>query len=688
MGACETGADRLLPARFRTGASDVPTAQPSAGPPQDAVMLRGNGVFGEPLVAWGRRSERGIELVDPTTPTFDAATGRGGIETIDQDGDDAPVVTPDGTVDAEALSAHVLGRFVYDYWLHAHGRRSWDGQGASLISYINYGGEDECNAFFDDAAEAPRIVYGDDCVVDDRRVIVSEIEIDTAAHEITHGVISTSSNLVYSGQPGSLNEGFADYFGNVIGDRYLGRDSDAVFERACEGMGTTAECIENPDGSRSLRYLLTGATLADYLYVLDLPDRFVENDIIDQDDGGVHVNSAVLVQALWSIRRRLADADGTSMLESPLVTMFDGVVYRTLTEHIDSTASFLDVRAALEAGVAGLDTPVLVRDVVREELDRHRWCACVDPPPDGSTALVVDGAPQLAPTASATRTAWVELVESDYDGDVVFVDGSGERQRVEGVAGASTVGLAGGLVVIGEWSGAGPTVRTYDPHGRVLRVADEDISEADLEVGIATDEAFAAWTNTSAHEIRSVDANGAITSTPMPSAVEGELVSAIGAGGGSIVVATRDGSIVVWRPGGEAVVVAQLGRNVVAVDVWGDRVATASIGEIGSSAEIVLIQGGVERELSNSAAPFGLAMSDHAVVWAERVGPLGGRVAEVSKTYLADTDLYVHRIGAGTTGLLLERRGQQGFPHIASGRVVWQDAAHGGDDVSTMPLGP
>ena len=37
--------------------------------------------------------------------------------------------------------------------------------------------------------------------------------LDIVAHEVTHGVISSSADLLYYNQSGALNEAFADIFG-------------------------------------------------------------------------------------------------------------------------------------------------------------------------------------------------------------------------------------------------------------------------------------------------------------------------------------------------------------------------------------------------------------------------------------------------------------------------------------------
>ncbi len=146
------------------------------------------------------------------------------------------VVSPDTKIrDAEAMAAQALSRDVYDYYASL-GRDSWDGQGGSMVSSVHYGPSDFCNSFFTSSLRQPQMVYGNPCTTDaEGQAEVTEVEIDTAGHEITHGVTATSAGLKYTGQSGALNESFSDYFGNVIGNRVKGTDSVAIFEGGCTG---------------------------------------------------------------------------------------------------------------------------------------------------------------------------------------------------------------------------------------------------------------------------------------------------------------------------------------------------------------------------------------------------------------------------------------------------------------------
>ena len=55
--------------------------------------------------------------------------------------------------------------------------------------------------------------YGDG---DGRIFIRFTKSFDVVGHELTHGVISHTCNLVYSKEPGALNEHFADVFGSLV----------------------------------------------------------------------------------------------------------------------------------------------------------------------------------------------------------------------------------------------------------------------------------------------------------------------------------------------------------------------------------------------------------------------------------------------------------------------------------------
>ena len=284
---------------------DVPAPRPPLEPrsresPQpcdpdpNSVEITGPNPIGGTLTGHGVQTDKGVALVDTTTPSWDQDSASGGISTYDatkvKNSSQLPgklVVSPDTKIrDAEAMAAQALSRDVYDYYA-ALGRDSWDGQGGSMVSTVHYGPSDFCNSFFTSSLRQPQMVYGNPCTTSQGQAEVTEVEIDTAGHEITHGVTATSAGLKYTGQSGALNESFSDYFGNVIGNQVKGTDSVAIFEGGCTGYTEeTIFCTRNPDGSLSLRYMLTGNDFDDYLRALDPGYRLKLLGFSSQDQGG------------------------------------------------------------------------------------------------------------------------------------------------------------------------------------------------------------------------------------------------------------------------------------------------------------------------------------------------------------------------------------------------------------------
>ncbi len=92
---------------------------------------------------------------------------------------------------------------------------------------------------------------------------------------------------------------------------------------------------------------------------------------------------------------------------------------------------------------------------------------------------------------------------------------------------------------------------------------------------------------------------------------------------------------------------------------------------------------GQQFRLSGAAAPFGVTMNDRYVVWAENKGPLEAGVAGGGLAATRTPTSTWPRSASGKVYDLIPEGGQQGFPSLSGNRLVWQDAAFGGDDVLT-----
>ena len=340
-----TAHSRALPPLSLSTAEGQATRAPYVAPVMAApegkdVGVTGTGPFGTKYKARGLQTDQGVRLIDTTTPIYKSGTGQGGIYTFtaeDQPDDKVafpgkPYIQRTGTTitDPDAIAAHALARVVIDAYATLFGRRSWDGRGGSTIATVNLGGKRWCsNAFFSWDMNPPQMVFGNPCP----GAVTEETVPSTTAHEITHGVTATSSGLNYVGQSGALNESFSDYLGMVIANRYTRGDGAAYGADGCAAVKKLGSgCMVELDGGRfATRNLLNGATYEDYLYLLDLPYRSFLTDTDYNDEAGVHFNSAIWNNALWSIRTRLARMDGTSGNKSPMARAFDKAVYTALT---------------------------------------------------------------------------------------------------------------------------------------------------------------------------------------------------------------------------------------------------------------------------------------------------------------------------------------------------------------------
>jgi Zn-dependent metalloprotease len=104
-----------------------------------------------------------------------------------------------------AVEAHYGAAQTYDYF-KGLGRNGIFGDGKGVPSIVHFGDNTE-NAYWD----GKQMLYGDGA--DNAKPVVS---LDIAGHEMTHGVTERTANLIYSGEPGGLNEATSDIFGAMV----------------------------------------------------------------------------------------------------------------------------------------------------------------------------------------------------------------------------------------------------------------------------------------------------------------------------------------------------------------------------------------------------------------------------------------------------------------------------------------
>jgi hypothetical protein len=673
------GADVVAPAAYaaRAGAPDPGSVEVTGKDPQ-----------GRDLTAFGLQAEGRVELTDTTTQAWDDTTRTGAVQTFDaatvKNDAGLPgrlVTSPSTTItDAEALAAQAYSHRIVDYY-ESLGRDSWDGQGGPLVSSIHYGPETYCNAMFANYLRQPQMVYGNPCVAQGKQLNSTFVEPDIAAHEITHGVTQTSAGLLYTGQSGALNESFSDYFGNVIGNLIHGSDSAALGEDSCVGVtGTNPLCLQNPDGSTSTRYLLNGTDFDDYLRVLNPGQRLIQLINYRQDLGGVHYNSAIWNNALWSIRSRLARIDGEPGNDSPLAHDFDRAVYGALTTRLTPTSGFLDARAAVEQVIvdSGLD-PVVLR-TAREVFDASLICSgCPDTGELAGDSVSTSPQTQLHPSISGDKVLWLDLgANTNYSGHAAVTElGSGGTPALSAASDALEVGFAGDAVLALDVRGR---VSRTDPSGATTQLDQVD-AVATLSAGLAGSDAGGAWLSRGT-TVKYVDSKGAVFQTDV-TGLQGDTITSVGAGGGTVALGTDQGRLFSWHPGSGGVrEVGRMTGAVLSIATYGGPLFA-----IDDAHHSVVVTGdGQQLSVSGNAAPFGATMSGEYVVWAEATGAMPAGVVPGGTSPYPDTDLFLLSLGSGKIYDLHQVPALQGFPSVSGRQLVWQDATYGGDDVFTAAI--
>lgn len=181
----------------------------------------------------------------------------------------------------------------YDLYKEIYNRNSIDDKNMRMDSTVHYRkGYD--NAFWN----GEQMVYGDgdeDEPVEDRLFNRFTIAIDIIGHELTHGVTQFEAKLVYSFQPGALNESMSDVFGSLVKQRHLNQtasEADWII-----GGGLLTENV-NGVGIRSMKE--PGAAYNDPVLGKDpQPGHMKDYVSTISDNGGVHINSGIPNRAFY-----------------------------------------------------------------------------------------------------------------------------------------------------------------------------------------------------------------------------------------------------------------------------------------------------------------------------------------------------------------------------------------------------
>jgi len=287
-------------------------------------------------------------LIDASRPMFNASQSQipnrltGAIVTYDYQNkypatSSFNLITSSGnTWDPKAVSAQYNASVVYQYYLNVYKRNSIDGNGGSILSFINVaeadgGGMD--NAYWNGRG----MYYGNG-----RNVFTSLVSaLDVAGHELTHGVVQATSDLRYLGQSGALNESFADIFGCMI-ERNNWKMGETIVRKGVYTSGAMRDLSDPHNGMTRGSEGWQPRTMDEYR---KLPNTSAG------DNGGVHVNNGIPNYAYYLF----ASAVGKEKAEQ--------VYYLTLTSYLSPSSQFADMRIAVRLAceeLYGKDSPEVI----------------------------------------------------------------------------------------------------------------------------------------------------------------------------------------------------------------------------------------------------------------------------------------------------------------------------------------
>lgn len=164
--------------------------------------------------------------------------------------------------------------------------------------------------------------------------------LDIAAHELTHGVTDSSSQLIYLNESGALNEAFSDMMGKSV--EFFYHPPGSAPGQADYTLGKDISRAVVPGALNGDRSMANPALYGD-------PDHYSKRFTGTDDNGGVHTNSGIANQAFY-----LAIEGGTNRTSGLAVQgvgaanreQIEKVFYRAFVFLMPANSTFSTARAA------------------------------------------------------------------------------------------------------------------------------------------------------------------------------------------------------------------------------------------------------------------------------------------------------------------------------------------------------
>lgn len=237
--------------------------------------------------------------------------------------------------DNAALDAHLGVQNTYDYFFTTFGRNSYNNLGTLLRSYVHYG-----NAYENAGWTGSEMIYGDGATR-----FKPLTSFDVTAHELGHGVCSSSANLIYSRESGALNEGFSDIWGAAAEFKYaptkqtwlIGEEIVKLSPFYLRSMSNPKSGLNpQPDTYRGLNW--RPATVA---------EGCATPNSNTNDNCGVHYNSGVLNHWFYILsvgKSGTNDIGSVYSVTGITIAKAERIAYRLETNYLTPSSNYQNAR--------------------------------------------------------------------------------------------------------------------------------------------------------------------------------------------------------------------------------------------------------------------------------------------------------------------------------------------------------
>lgn len=252
-------------------------------------------------------------------------------------------------VDGSSKRAFENMEIILSYYFNEHKQWGYDNDLSSanpIVSIVHVGSKLD-NAYWDPDLKV--MAYGDGSGDGTKGTLDYTLALDIAGHEFTHAISNHTANFIYSGEPGALDEAFADIFGVLI----------SRSQNKFESWSIGAKLFANPEASDelSLRSLSnptkykTSAIVNNKTIQVPFPDKYSQRLAKDErcidknDQCEVHANSMIWSYNAYLISQGLQSLGIKSQEADKKVGQ---LFFITLSHHLQQDTNFKQAATELQ----------------------------------------------------------------------------------------------------------------------------------------------------------------------------------------------------------------------------------------------------------------------------------------------------------------------------------------------------